>query len=54
MRIKLRAAIQQASQEKTRVVIPGGRIVEHGQPATFSIAVQSIRSEGEDLLLVCL
>jgi two-component system CheB/CheR fusion protein len=53
MRIKLRSAIQQASQENARVVIAGGRINEEGQSATFSIAVHPLRSEGEDLLLVC-
>jgi len=52
-RTKLRAAIQQATEANGRVVIPGGRIAEKGDPDTFSIAVQPIHSDGEDLLLVC-
>jgi two-component system CheB/CheR fusion protein len=52
-RTKLRAAIQQATEANGRVVIPGGRIAEKGDPDTFSIAVQPVRSDGEDLLLVC-
>jgi two-component system, chemotaxis family, CheB/CheR fusion protein len=52
-RIKLRAAIQQAMLEKTRIVIPGGRTNYEGKPGSFEIAVQPALIDGEDLLLVC-
>jgi two-component system, chemotaxis family, CheB/CheR fusion protein len=53
MRTKLRSAIQQASQESARVVIAGGRTTEDSNADPFSIAVQPVRSEGEELYLVC-
>src|SRR5271165_78783 len=53
VRTKLRAAIQQAGQANTRIVIAGGQIKQDGQPVSFSIAVQPVRNESEDLLLVC-
>src|ERR1700733_11129858 len=52
-RTKLRSAIQQATQENARVVIPGGRVAEKGEADSFSISVQPVRNDGEDLLLVC-
>jgi two-component system, chemotaxis family, CheB/CheR fusion protein len=53
MRTKLRSAIQQASQENVRVVVSGGRTNLNGNSDSFSIAVQPIQSEGEELLLIC-
>ena len=53
MRTKLRSAIQLASQENVRIVVPGGRTSHGGNPGSFSIAVQSVLSEGEELLLIC-
>jgi two-component system CheB/CheR fusion protein len=53
LRIKLRAAIHHAIQEKARIVIPGGRTNHEGKPGSFEIAVQPALIEGEDLLLVC-
>jgi two-component system CheB/CheR fusion protein len=53
VRTKLRSAIERAIQEKTRIVIPGGRINENGQSQSFSIAAQPVLSEGEELLLIC-
>ena len=53
MRTKLRSAIQQASHENIRIVIAGGRISEEGRTSSFSIAVQPVRTEDEELLLVC-
>ncbi|MFS8037572.1 chemotaxis protein CheB [Xanthobacter sp. AM11] len=53
IRTKLRAAIHQASQEKKRVVVTGGRARRDGEPFSFSIAVHPLQSEGEDLLLIC-
>jgi two-component system CheB/CheR fusion protein len=52
-RTKLRSAIQQASQDNARVSIPGGRTGDANHPGTFSIDVQPVRSDDEDLLLVC-
>ena len=53
MRTKLRSAIQLASQENARIVVAGGRTSHDGNPGSFSIAVQSVLSEGEELLLIC-
>ena len=53
MRTKLRSAIQLASQENVRIVVPGGRTSHGSNPGSFSIAVQSVLSEGEELLLIC-
>ena len=53
LRIRLRAAIQQAMLEKTRIVLPGGRTNYEGKPGSFEIAVQPAMIDGEDLLLVC-
>ncbi|MFG1400165.1 chemotaxis protein CheB [Roseixanthobacter pseudopolyaromaticivorans] len=53
VRTKLRAAIQQVSQERARVVVDGGRIVRNGVSHAFSIAVQPVLHEGEDLQLIC-
>jgi two-component system CheB/CheR fusion protein len=59
MRTKLRSAIQQASQGGPRVVIAGGRTGGGGGPSgeshsgSFSIAVQPVQCDHEDLLLVC-
>lgn len=53
VRTKLRAAIQQAVRENARVIVAGGRTVGEGPSRAFSIGVQPVQSEGEDLLLVC-
>jgi two-component system CheB/CheR fusion protein len=53
IRIKLRSAIQRASQENLRIVVAGGRASQDDETTSFSIAVQPILSEGEDLLLIC-
>ena len=53
LQIKLRAAIQQAMQEKARIVISGGRANFDGNTGAFEIAVQPALINGEDLLLVC-
>ena len=52
VRNKLRSAIQQAIQENARVVVTGGRTKQDGHPRAFSVAVQPVLSEGEELLLV--
>jgi two-component system CheB/CheR fusion protein len=53
LQIKLRAAIQRAMLEKTRIVISGGRMSQEGNTGAFEIAVQPALIDGEDLLLVC-
>jgi two-component system CheB/CheR fusion protein len=53
LRIKLAAAIQQASEKNARVVASGGRLSQNGQTTAFNIDVQPAVSEGEQLLLVC-
>ena len=49
MRTKLRSAIQRAIQENTRIVVSGGQVGHDGDAGSFSIAVQPILSEGEEL-----
>ena len=53
LRTKLRSAIQQADQANARIVVAGGRTNHDGSPDSFSIAVQPVLSEGEELLLIC-
>lgn len=53
LRTKLRAAIQQASQENRRLVVTGGRLKRNDEELSFSIVVQPVVNEGEELLLVC-
>ena len=50
-RTKLRSAIQIASQDNAQIVIPAGRA--NGDRRSFSIAVRSVPSDGEALLLIC-
>jgi two-component system, chemotaxis family, CheB/CheR fusion protein len=52
-RIKLRSAIQRALRENARIVVAGGRAKLDGNPGSFSIAVQPVLSDGEELLLIC-
>jgi two-component system CheB/CheR fusion protein len=53
VRPNLRAALQRAALEKTRVVVAGIEMVRDAAAAPFSIAVEPVDSDGEDLLLVC-
>lgn len=53
VRTKLRSAIQRAHKEHARIVVAGGRMTRNGSELSFSIAVQPVPSEGEELLLVC-
>jgi two-component system CheB/CheR fusion protein len=53
LRTKLRAAVQRAGQENRRIVVAGGRMKRNGDELSFSIAVQPVVNEGEELLLVC-
>ncbi len=53
LRIKLRSAIQQATQKKARIVVAGGRMNYNGAKRLFNIEVQPALSDGEELLLIC-
>jgi two-component system CheB/CheR fusion protein len=53
MRTKLRLAIRQASKQNTRILVAGGRLSEDDHSRSFSIAVQPVLHEGEELLLIC-
>jgi len=53
LRTKMRSAIQQAREQGARVVVAGGQTARNGSTISFQIAVQPIRNDGEDLLLVC-
>jgi two-component system CheB/CheR fusion protein len=53
MRTKLRSAIEQARQSNTRVVVTGAKANRDNIPCSFSIAVQPVSAEGEELLLIC-
>jgi two-component system, chemotaxis family, CheB/CheR fusion protein len=50
-RIRLRSAIQRATQENLRIVVDGGRTNQDA--SAFNIAVHPVLCEGENLLLVC-
>ncbi|WP_441773572.1 chemotaxis protein CheB [Labrys sp. KB_33_2] len=52
IRIKLRSAIQRASQENVRTVVAGVRS-NRDDGGSFRIVVQPVQSGGEDLLLIC-
>ena len=53
LRTKLRSAIQQANQENARIVVAGGRMNHEDDAVSFSIDIQPVRSDGEELLLIC-
>jgi two-component system CheB/CheR fusion protein len=49
VRVKLRSAVHQATQSKSRVVVPGGQI----DGISFSVDVQPVSRADGDLLLIC-
>jgi two-component system CheB/CheR fusion protein len=53
MRTRLRSAIQRAGQENARIVVRGSQSFRDGGPASFSIAVQPVLHDGEELMLIC-
>jgi two-component system, chemotaxis family, CheB/CheR fusion protein len=53
LRSKLKLAILDATKKNTRVVSPGGRLKHNGKMVAFSIDARPIRSDGEDLMLIC-
>ncbi len=50
---KLRSAIQMATQENKRILLGGGRMKKDDKTKAFSIMVEPVKSEGQDLLLIC-
>ena len=53
IRIKLRTAMQQASEGNVRIVVAGGRASADDDAAPFSIDVRPVVNDGEELLLIC-
>jgi two-component system CheB/CheR fusion protein len=50
---KLRSAIQTAMQENKRVALGGGQMKNGDKIKAFSIMVEPVKNEGQDLLLIC-
>ena len=50
---KLRSAIQMAMQENKRVNLRGGRMKQGDKSLAFSIMVEPVKSEGQELFVVC-
>ncbi len=53
VRSKLRSAIQMATQDNKRILLGGGRMKNGDKAKAFSIMVEPVKSEGQDLLLIC-
>jgi len=53
LRTRLRGAIHQATRDKARVIVPGGRTTRDGLSMPFNIDVQPVSDGGEDLMLIC-
>jgi two-component system CheB/CheR fusion protein len=52
VRSKLRSAIQRATVENKRILVPDGRVKVNGVATAFSIVAQPVSHEGEDFLLI--
>jgi two-component system CheB/CheR fusion protein len=53
LRTRLRGAIHQATQDKARVSVAGGRTNQNGLAMPFNIDVLPVTDGGEDLMLIC-
>lgn len=53
VKLKLRSAVQMATQENKRIILSGGRVKNGDKTKGFSIMVEPVKSEGQDLLLIC-
>ncbi len=53
LRMRLRSAIQQASERNARIVLAGGQTKHDGHAVSFNIDAQPVTSDGERLLLIC-
>jgi two-component system, chemotaxis family, CheB/CheR fusion protein len=52
-RIRLRSAIEQASQQDTRVIVTGARRDHDGRTLAFNIEARPVPGDADDLLLIC-
>jgi two-component system CheB/CheR fusion protein len=53
IRAKLRSGIQQANRENAQITVSGGKIGGNGSAILFSMKLQPIQNDGENLILVC-
>jgi two-component system CheB/CheR fusion protein len=53
MRTKLRSAIHRANEQRTRILVPGGRLDRGANGPSFNIAIEPVDNDGESLLLIC-
>ncbi len=53
IRAKLKSGIQQANRENALITVPGGRIGGNGSAILFSMKLQPIQNDGENLMLIC-
>ena len=53
MRTRLRSAIHRANEQRTRIVVTGGRFDRGAEGPSFTIAIEPVESDGEPLLLIC-
>jgi two-component system CheB/CheR fusion protein len=53
LRVRLKAAITEAVETQSRVILPGGRTHREGEALQFSFDIQPVKSENEQLLLIC-
>lgn len=53
MRTKLRSAIHQASRDTGTIIVPGGQFDRDGVAVSFDISVQTVKADGEQLMLIC-
>ncbi len=53
VRVRVKAAIEEALKENIRVVVPGGRAMRDGVAMAFNIDVRPVLNDTEKLLLIC-
>lgn len=53
LQTKLRSAIQRAGQQKKRIVSSGGALEIDGVEMTFSLHVEPVTNDGQQLFLIC-
>jgi two-component system CheB/CheR fusion protein len=53
MRVRLKAAIIEAVDTDSRIILPGGRTRQDGEDTPFAFDIQPVKSENEQLLLIC-
>jgi two-component system CheB/CheR fusion protein len=53
MRVRLKAAIIEAVDTESRITLPGGRTQQEGDATPFSYDIQPVKSDNEQLLLIC-